>query len=293
MNNLSAKEFQLIVTGGVILAANAGFINVVSMAGVFPGVTVSHVTGSVSRIALSLFNEDFETMALVLSIVISYMFGSFIAGYLVGDGKFKITLNYGYALFLESGFLFLSYIFLKQELVLGEWCAAFAMGLQNALCTNFSGLVVRTTHMTGIVTDIGNILGQACRNDTKAELWRLRVHIPLLGGFFFGGILGQLMWNIFREKSLLLPCFSIGIVAAVYLSLPWVKEAAREASKVIQKVGSMTSLLQHHEETTGHINPSTETYQKRLDDDMRELFTEIDLNLAKDSCTGSKHPLSR
>ena len=40
MNNLPAKEFNTIVIGGVMLAANAGFINVVSMAGVFPGSAV-------------------------------------------------------------------------------------------------------------------------------------------------------------------------------------------------------------------------------------------------------------
>ncbi|KAJ1339763.1 hypothetical protein BSLG_005669 [Batrachochytrium salamandrivorans] len=37
--------------------------------------------------------------------------------------------------------------------------------------------------MTGIATDVGNILGQACRSDTKAELWRLKVHVPILFGF--------------------------------------------------------------------------------------------------------------
>ena len=43
-----------------------------------------------------------------------------------------------------------------------------------------TGAVIRTTHMTGICTDIANILGQACRLDTQAETWRLKVHVPLL-----------------------------------------------------------------------------------------------------------------
>jgi uncharacterized membrane protein YoaK (UPF0700 family) len=38
-----------------------------------------------------------------------------------------------------------------MPLPLPEWFAAFAMGLQNAITTSFSGAVVRTTHMTGIV----------------------------------------------------------------------------------------------------------------------------------------------
>ena len=90
MNQLPAKEFNTIVGGGVLLAINAGYINVVAMAGVFPGVTISHVTGSVSRIGISLYRQDYETFALVASIVISFMFGSFVSGYLVGDSKFKL-----------------------------------------------------------------------------------------------------------------------------------------------------------------------------------------------------------
>lgn len=91
MNKLPTHEFNTIVVGSVLLAINAGFINVVAMAGVFPGVTVSHVTGSVSRIAISVFNNDMQTCALVTSIVISFVFGSFIGGYLVGDSKFKLN----------------------------------------------------------------------------------------------------------------------------------------------------------------------------------------------------------
>ena len=55
------------------------------------GVTVSHVTGSVSRIAIAMFNEDFDTFALVLSIVASFMFGCFVSGFIVGDGKFRLS----------------------------------------------------------------------------------------------------------------------------------------------------------------------------------------------------------
>jgi uncharacterized membrane protein YoaK (UPF0700 family) len=33
--------------------------------------------------------------------------------------------------------------------------AAFTMGLQNATITEISGAVIRTTHLTGVVTDFG------------------------------------------------------------------------------------------------------------------------------------------
>lgn len=130
MNNIAKREFWSIVIGGTLLAINAGFINVVTLAGVF-SVTVSHVTGNVTRIGVSLFQRDFITLALITSILLSFMFGSFISGFMVGDAKFKLGRTYGYALLLESLALFLSFGFLKKEYVLGEMLAAFACGLQN------------------------------------------------------------------------------------------------------------------------------------------------------------------
>ncbi|KAJ3299210.1 hypothetical protein HK104_009743 [Borealophlyctis nickersoniae] len=225
MDNFASREFNAIVIGGCLLAANAGFINVITLTGVF-SVTVSHLTGNVSRVAIALFNADITTLMLVTSICFSFSFGSFIAGLMVGDHKFRLGHAYGYALLIESACLFASFIFLRRELVVGEWCAAFACGLQNALATSYSGAVVRTTHMTGIITDIGNIIGQACRRDSKAETWRLKVHIPLLLSYLVGGMFGQASYLVIKENSLLLPCFFTGGVACVYLMLPMVKQAA-------------------------------------------------------------------
>jgi len=177
----------------------------------------------------------------------AFMFGAFTAGVMVGDNKFRLGRTYGYALLLESGALFCSYYFLKRELVLGEWSAAFACGLQNAIATSYSGAVVRTTHMTGICTDIGNILGQACRTDTNAELWRLKVHIPILFSYMMGGVLGQLGYMVFRENALLVPCFFVGFLGIVYLSLPFIQQAKvvlketmileRKSSVVVRHIG--------------------------------------------------------
>jgi hypothetical protein len=56
-------------------------------------------------------------------------------------------------------------------------------------------------------------------------MWRLKVHIPLLLGFIFGGILGQAAFLLMKENALLLPCFFVGIIGSTYLSLPFVQKA--------------------------------------------------------------------
>lgn len=230
MDKLAVKEFYSIVLGGSILCFNAGFINVITMAGVYSA-TVSHVTGNITRIAIAIFQEDLTIFALVSSIVGSFMFGSFVSGFLIGDARFRLGRSYGYVLLLESVALFMSFTFVRNELVIGEWLAAFACGLQNAMATSYSGFAVRTTHMTGIITDIGNIIGQACRTDTtNTDLWRLKVMIPLLFGYLLGGIGGQVCYTFMKDDSMLFPCIFTGTVGCVYLLLP----SAKEASEVLK-----------------------------------------------------------
>lgn len=198
-------------------------------------------------------------------------------------------MNYGYSILLESAFLLLSYIFLKQEYILGEWCAAFACGLQNALSTTYSGMVVRTTHMTGICTDIGNVLGQSFRRDTKAELWRLKVLIPLLIGYAFGGVLGLGSWNLMRENSLLIPCIFMGCVGSLYLSLPWVRDAAVEAKKIVHRIPIVNEIVGGPEEDQGGlVNPTREVYQTKLATEMHAFMADIDNDQAVELLTSSK-----
>ncbi|WP_157986091.1 YoaK family protein, partial [Teichococcus vastitatis] len=82
----------------------------------------------------------------------------------------------------------------------------FVMGLQNATITKVSSARMRTTHMTGLINDIGIELGKlAYRNSRKpgvtrqvmadrAKLWLLG---SLLGAFFLGGVLGTVGFNSF------------------------------------------------------------------------------------------------
>ena len=85
--------------------------------------------------------------------------------------------------------------------------------------------------MTGIATDIGNILGQSCRLDSRAELWRLKVHVPILIGFITGGMLGEVAFIYWKHYALLVPCFFSGAIGCIYLCLPYVQKAADVLAK--------------------------------------------------------------
>ena len=81
----------------------------------------------------------------------------------------------------------------------------FIMGLQNAMVTKISQAVVRTTHMTGVITDLGIELGKLLywnrgRGDTDLEpvlanREKLRTHALLLASFASGGLGGALAFQ--------------------------------------------------------------------------------------------------
>jgi uncharacterized membrane protein YoaK (UPF0700 family) len=102
---------------------------------------------------------------------------------------------------------------------------SMAMGAQNALVTKLSGAVVRTTHLTGIVTDLGIELvrawewvrSTAARHSVWAlarslrhprripELRRLRLHLAIGSSFLGGALIGPLLYLRQGFASLLLP----------------------------------------------------------------------------------------
>jgi uncharacterized membrane protein YoaK (UPF0700 family) len=75
----------------------------------------------------------------------------------------------------------------------------FTMGLQNAIITKLSNAVIRTTHVTGMVTDIGIALGRivysrtgGCAVGVAPELATLRLLTSLIVLFFVGGVTGAI-----------------------------------------------------------------------------------------------------
>jgi uncharacterized membrane protein YoaK (UPF0700 family) len=73
----------------------------------------------------------------------------------------------------------------------------FTMGLQNAMITKLSNAVIRTTHMTGIVTDIGIALGRiifarssGSDEEIGPDIIALRLLASLIALFFAGGVVG-------------------------------------------------------------------------------------------------------
>ena len=195
---------------GFALAFVAGAIN----AGGFLAVQqyTSHMTGIVSAMADNIAVGAHDLLWGGLGAVLSFLLGAACSTVMVNYSRRRqLHSEYALPLLLEA-VLLLCFGFLGAALAqitglfvpLTVILLCFIMGLQNALITKLSNAEIRTTHITGIITDIGIELGKLFYwNRTHspeiarvmADRQRLWVLSLLAVYFFLGGVVGALGFN--------------------------------------------------------------------------------------------------
>lgn len=182
-------HFIAISIGGTLLTINAGFINAVTA--LHSGMFTSHVTGTYTRAGISIEQSDGAMFAEYFMLIICFMFGSFLSSLLVPYQTFYLGRAYNLVFMLGTVFLIFSALLgiIWPESTAFAFFVAISCGMQNAMTTGYSGSVLRTTHMTGMTTDVGIILGKLAKGDRK-DLWKLAIFLPMMAGFLIGGIIG-------------------------------------------------------------------------------------------------------
>lgn len=190
---------------GLVLAFVAGAAN----AGGFLAVAqyTSHMTGIVSAMADHLALGEFRAYLTGLGALLSFVSGAACTAVLVNTARQRrLHSEVALPLVLEA-LLLLCFGFLGEQLsqIAGLFVPmtvmllSFIMGLQNALVTKISRAEIRTTHVTGLVTDIGIELGKALYGWGSASMGqlsiqvnrpRLQILLNLAISFFLGGVAG-------------------------------------------------------------------------------------------------------
>lgn len=96
--------------------------------------------------------------------------------------------------------------------------AATACGLQNAMSSSYCGLMIRTTHVSGIVTDLGVMLGHWLRH-RRIVAWKLRFLLALLFSFGGGGFVGASLDLVYGPVCLLLPAATSILGGAFFFAI--------------------------------------------------------------------------
>lgn len=187
---------------GLSLAFVAGAAN----AGGFLAVNqyTSHMTGIISAMADDLALGKLQPGLLALAALLCFISGAATTAILVNWARRrKLHSEFALALMLEALLLLVfgllgGNLSARWGLALIVMVLCYVMGLQNAIITKISQAQIRTTHVTGLVTDIGIELGKALYWNHKdapavrADHVKLRLLTQLLVMFFFGGFLGAL-----------------------------------------------------------------------------------------------------
>lgn len=207
------RKVRHLLPGAMALAGTAGYINSVALG--FFHTPVSHMTGAVSHLGIDLAVGQFTDAWASLGIVLGFLLGAVLAGIIVGAWKLIPNRRYGVALMTEGALLMLATAFLMTKQRWGLPVVAMACGLQNATTSSYCGLIIRTTHVTGTVTDIGVMLGHWLRH-RQIELSKLRFLTLVVLAFGVGGWIGALAERRFGPMSLSLAAAGCTLAGGIF-----------------------------------------------------------------------------
>lgn len=203
-----------LMIAATVLAMNAGFIDMVCLHSSFTTPT-SHMTGTTTQISNAILTGDGGRVWTMGGIILSFLAGSVLCGVLIGGVRLMPGRRYGVGLGAEAALLGVASAMLVEGWAGGLYFAAAACGLQNALATSHCGMTLRTTHMTGILTDLGILIGHWLR-DRRREGRKLVLLSLLFTGFVVGGALGGLAAAIWDVRALWVASGVSAAAAIVY-----------------------------------------------------------------------------
>ena len=200
--------------GAFFLAVNAGMINVLGLVTILHQ-SVSHMTGNVSMLAMALIAWQPATIIYLILVLLCYVIGSFYSGLILGNSHFSLTRRYGIPLSLVAFFIVLCWLLLPYFPRYALLWACVAMGVQNAMVSHYKGTIIRTTHLSGVLTDLGLALGYKARG-LPVESKRMVLHLLILAGFIVGGILASWLYPYLKLNAFLIPAALSLVMSAVY-----------------------------------------------------------------------------
>src|SRR5690554_849485 len=200
------------------LSLVAGVVNITGWMGL--GVLTTNVTGHFVFLSEEIMHQNLQIAIGFFLLINAFLFGAFISSVCTEGGRYgtqKHLVSYVLPISLEILILTavaLSDLFIpsiESYKVLLAMLLLFAMGMQNALVTQVSQSVVRTTHLTGIFTDLGIELSQLIyykkSEDRSVLKHSIFLKLMIISNFFFGGIIGALLYGTYELRTLLLSVF--------------------------------------------------------------------------------------
>jgi len=340
MLSAQAYSFRLKSRLAISLSWIAGYTNVIIF--ILCGETISHMTGNTTKYGNAIGNALLGRAGAVgdifyfVSLIGLFLTGSVCSGFMTeGARRGGRSSKYSMPINLEAILLCVLMLLMNrhpdvahdrgaQLLITG--IAAFAMGLQNATITRISGAVVRTTHLTGVVTDLGLelvLLWHWYRDKSVAKhalrfrrMWLVTRRQPnamrvfllasIFGSFLFGVTAGTLLYEKIGAAALLAPIAFLTFIVLrdFFKPIADVREIGPTLDHDLGELGGQLKSilpatvgifrLAHHRQNRGHHAPDFTAWVDRIPSRWRIVIlvisplTQFDADTAASLLTAAK-----
>lgn len=199
-NRTNKENLQI----AVVLSFVAGMVNVAGFLAF--GKLTTNVTGHFAFFIYDISVSKFWEGLIFFLYIFSFLLGSFLSGFLIESAYYKKRINvYLYPTLLECFLLLLvlllEYFSLIKYNDIKACLLLLAMGVQNSFVTRISKSIVRTTHITGLVTDLGIELSQLLFIKNKKDIlhikklkFNIRLRFYIVCFFFLGGFTSGILY---------------------------------------------------------------------------------------------------
>ncbi|WP_310560440.1 YoaK family protein [Flavobacterium sp.] len=200
----------------ILLSFVAGLVNITGVLAL--KTLTTNVTGHFAFFAEEIMRHDYTTAITFFLFTIFFLLGSFLSSFLQElialknpDWSHILPITLEMVILISVGIFGTSSGLFTLDGKLTAFFMLLAMGIQNSLVTNISRATVRTTHLTGLFTDLGIELSQLFFYKKVEEVKKLKTSIflrlAIISFFFLGCFFGGLIYQILEIKTLFVAAF--------------------------------------------------------------------------------------
>ncbi|WP_428330425.1 YoaK family protein [Mucilaginibacter sp.] len=201
--NRSLKENLMLASSTAFVS---GMINVAGMIAFFA--FTSNITGHVANLARHIVDQNFREIIVFAIWLLLFFAGAFLSSFIVRSlshtsyyraHAVPVVIEIIILLFVAVyGQSFYNETKLEREVVIGG--IIFSMGLQNSLVSTISGGLIKSSHLTGLFTDLGGDVAEWLHpreEKTNAVRNRIYIRLTILCFYLIGAVIGGYLFNMF------------------------------------------------------------------------------------------------
>ena len=219
-----ARTFMHNLRLAALLSLVAGIVNITGVLAL--KTLTTNVTGHFAYFAEEIMRKDYAIAVTFLVFTLCFLLGSFTANTVVEIVLLKrprlahvVPIALEIIILTVVALLFGTTSIYDLDGKIEAFLLLFAMGIQNSLVTKVSQSTVRTTHLTGLFTDLGIELSQLLFYKKPEQQTKLKSNIYLrlsiISFFFIGCVLGGFAYGYWQIKTLLIASFVL-VIALFY-----------------------------------------------------------------------------